>query len=112
MGLARPFNHPARQLTDDSRTDGVCSICQQPVNWSFNRLRHTAEAFPADLPPVTESEAFHALVHVIRDALDDLPPWEVTDDDRARIAAQRIFEAGAARTRRSSWRPSRLRRVA
>lgn len=108
----RPYEHPARQLTEDSLAAGVCSVCMDPVAVGLDgRLRHTGREARAQL--VTDAgnaEVINALTERICAALDQLQGDDVTNRDRARLAAETVWLAGAARTRRAAWRPPGRRR--
>jgi hypothetical protein len=102
----RPYDHPARQLTADARALGVCSVCPRPVAVGLDgRLRHEGEAVPRLVTDPEDAATVTALAELILASFEKLPPWEVTDADRARVAAEELFLAGAARRRRAAWRP-------
>jgi hypothetical protein len=107
-GLAKPYDHPARQLTADSRTLGVCSICNIPVmgfeTGTMSTLRHHGEAFRLAPVGAGDAPAVEEAVQAARNALDRLPPWEITDDDRARVMVEELYAIGALRPRLRSWR--------
>lgn len=102
---ARPYKHPARQLTGDDRERGVCTICDRPVATTLGgRLRHLGEARPPLVTDPADAAVIAALAELVHAALGQLGA-DATDHDRARVAAETAWLAGAVRTRRAAWRP-------
>ncbi len=98
----RPYDHPATEY--DAHGHRECRICGFPVTGIGQTLRHRGEAIRPTVPAREDAPAFRDAYTVVEAALGEVFAPGTSDADRARVAVEALYRAGALQCRRARWK--------
>lgn len=100
MNMLEPYSHLAVEWVNDLTGQRECRRCPRPITGIGDTLRHADEAIRPETIDPKDVTVVREFMHTVTQALSDMWTDRCSDEDRARVAVQALYRAGALNTKR------------